>query len=40
MEYELASVQHALATLEDARHKKESALTGAQHALAALEEAR
>ena len=40
MESELARVQHALATSEDARHKGESALIGAQRALAALEEAR
>ena len=40
MEFELARVQHALAALEDARHKGESALTEAQRALAASEEAR
>ena len=39
VESELARVQHALATSEDARHKGESELTGVQHALATSEKA-
>ena len=39
VESKLARVQHALATLEEARQKGESTLSGAQRSLATSEEA-